>query len=186
MYSPNRIILITGPKHSGKSLCSRALGDITGWMVFDLDEVIKKQSGKSLREIFKEGQENFAKAEAEALAFASSIQRDGVIIDAGGGLIDNIEALELIKSMIQTGSENSERKEIIPVYLDVSPETAWLRILAEGELPPFLDTDNPRETHLALHRRRARAYKAMARFTVAAEGKSPREIAEEIVIFLAL
>ena len=167
----DRIILITGPKHSGKSLCALALGKITVCEAVDLDEFIEKQSGKTPRALFEEGPEFFRKA--EALALASLIRQRFRIIAAGGGLIDNPEALALL----------SRRREIIPVYLDVSAETAWQRILhaAEGgKLPPFLNTENPRETHLALHKRRAESYKTLARFTIFAENKSPEEIAGEI------
>jgi len=178
----NRIILITGPKHSGKSLCARALGKITGEEVFDLDEIIEKETGKSPRELFLDGQTIFRKAEALALErLFTGIGGDILshpnpkIISSGGGLIDNSEAMELI----------SRHEEIIIVYIDVPPETAWQRILntasKDGKLPPFLDTTNPKETHLALHKRRAETYKVLAGITVAAENKSPEEIAEEII-----
>ena len=168
-------ILITGPKHSGKSLSARALGKIMGCDSVDLDEVIEKQTGKTPRALFIEGPEIFKKA--EALALASLIQgrqrQRFRIISAGGGLIDNSEALALL----------SMRREIIVAYLDVSAETAWQRIArsaAGGELPPFLNTPKPKETHLALHERRAGAYKALALITISAEDKSPEEIAQEI------
>ena len=196
------IILITGPKHSGKTLTSRALQKIIDGEVMDLDEVVERQTGKSPRTLYKEGPEIFKRAEAQALA--SLIQPKGteetsepmvpeeskvrrnqrfLIIAAGGGLADNPEALALLSS----------RREIIVVYLDVSAETAWQRIVhtaAGGELPPFLYTENPRvkpeETHLALHNRRGEAYKALADFTISGETKSPEEIAGEIANRLAL
>lgn len=176
MYSPFRIIIITGPKHSGKTLCSLALGELTGWDVVDLDEEVKKQTGKPPRDLFIEGPEVFKKAEAMALASLIRLQeatseRSRLIIAAGGGLIDNSEAIAML----------SDRCRTIPVYLDISPRTAWQRILADGELPPFLATKNPRETHFALHTRRAKAYKAFASLTVSVEGKDPDEIALEIM-----
>jgi shikimate kinase len=49
------------------------------------------------------------------------------------------------------------------VYLEVSAETAWKRIeqaaFNGGGFPAFLDTENPKESHAALHERRAEAYK---------------------------
>ena len=182
----NRIILIAGPKCSGKSMCARALGKLIGAESVDLDEIVEDLTGKTPRVLYKEGPEIFRKA--EVLALASQIRstehdvpvepgdasRRGQriqIIAAGGGLIDNPEALALLFG----------HSEIITVYLDVSPETAWDRItLADAELPPFLNTENPKETHLALHKRRAEAYKAFAGLTVSAENKSPQEIAGEI------
>jgi shikimate kinase len=171
----NRLILITGPKHSGKSVTALALGKITGAEAVDLDEIVERQNHKSPRELFKEGPELFRKA--EALALASLVDGGNTsrltIIAAGGGLVDNAEALAIL----------SRHGEAITVYLDVSSETAWQRILstsAVGELPPFLNTENPRETHLALHKRRAEAYKALAQIAILGDDKSPEEIAEEI------
>ena len=187
----NRIILITGPKHSGKTQCARALGKITGGQAIDLDEIIEKETGRTPRELFLEGPAIFRKAETLALERAilervimersineakdSCLPQSTMrIIAAGGGLIDNGEALELI----------AQHAGIVIFYLDVLPETAWRRILdtasLDGKLPPFLDTENPKETHLALHRRRAEAYIAFADYTIGVDGKTPEEIALEI------
>ena len=173
----NKIVLITGPKHSGKTLTARALQKILGWEAGDTDEVMEKQTGKTPRVLFMESREIFQKAEERALA--SLMGECCRIISAGGGLADNGAALELLPS----------NRDIVIVYLDVSAETAWQRITdtARGaELPPFLNTENPRETHFALHERRAKAYKALAHLTIAAENRSPEEIAKEITEFLSL
>jgi len=171
----NHIIVITGPKHSGKTQCARALKKILDCEAVDLDEVVEEQSGQTPRELFKKGPEIFRKAEALALA---SLTRPGavqgnLVVAAGGGLTDNSEAMALL----------SRDKEIVTVYLEVSAETAWQRILdtaAGGELPPFLNTEDPKATHLALHTRRAKACKALAKITIQAENKSPEDIAREI------
>jgi shikimate kinase len=51
-------------------------------------------------------------------------------------------------------------------------------------LPPFLNTDNPQETHKTLHQRRAAAYKNSAYMRVQAEAKEPEQIAQEIILAL--
>jgi shikimate kinase len=168
-----RLILITGPKHSGKTLCAHALRIITGREAADLDALVEQMAGKNPRALFKEGPEIFRRVEAEALASVMRQNRNDLIIAAGGGLADNPEALALL----------ARNREVFIVYLDVSAETAWQRILhtaAGGELPPFLNTENPRETHFALHERRAKAYRALAHFTIDAENKTPDGIAREI------
>ena len=174
----NRIILITGPKHSGKSSCALALGKISGGEALDLDELVKKQTGKSPRELYTEGPEIFKKAEAAALAaIIQTAEKDfhrnqkPLIVATGGGLIDNPEALSFL----------SKRRDMRIVYLDLPPETAWQRIIkAGGELPPFLNTENPEETHRTLHERRAASYKSLAHLCIPAEDKTPAEIAGEI------
>jgi shikimate kinase len=99
-------------------------------------------------------------------------------VAAGGGLIDNPGALELLRLSALGGTR------ALTVCLEVAADTAWERVnraaQATGELPPFLDTENPRETHGALHSRRAAAYREFAASAIAAEGKTPEAIGREI------
>jgi shikimate kinase len=108
-------------------------------------------------------------------------QKEGniLVVAAGGGIIDNDEAMALLAE----ARVPSEHRQLITVYLEISAETAWQRILDSsdgGGLPPLINTNNPIETHLVLHNRRAKAYKAVAGITILAENKSPQEIAREI------
>ena len=167
-------IFIAGPKHAGKTSAARALAALCSCICIDLDEAIARRSGKSPRTLYTEGPEIFRKAEAEALAAifkpaAKAGNRSKKIVALGGGLIDNPRALALLE----------HAKSSLIVNLAVSAGTAWERICG-GELPPFLRTENPREIHCALHERRSAAYRKLARITIEAEGKSPREIALEI------
>ncbi|MDR1587494.1 MAG: shikimate kinase [Treponema sp.] len=192
------IIIITGPKHSGKTSAGLALtklfsgadgfrraADSAELCFVDLDELIERRTGRSPRALYQENRDIFREAEAEALASligkaAVPLSAPGkaavLVIAAGGGIIDNEQALALIK----------KTSGAITVYLEVSADTAWNRVDAsarrDGGLPPFLETENPRETHRALHERRAAAYRNFARIIIKAEGKSPEEIAKEIQV----
>jgi len=191
----DRIILIIGAKYSGKSLSARVLNGIIGGQIIDLDELVKKQTGKTPRELFIEGHVFFKKAEAQALAYViqrqmpmpqpmTQTEGETLIIAAGGGIIDNDEAMALISE----AKVKSSDRQLITVYLEVSAETEWQRIMetsGDGGLPPLINTNNPKETHLALHNRRAKAYKAIASIVVHAENKSPEEIAGEIAEHLS-
>jgi len=168
-------IILTGPKHSGKTTTGKALASLFSCDFIDIDELVSQRTGKSPRQLFNEGQAVFQKAEAEALAALvgsgggadSGAKRR--VIAAGGGIIDNSEALSILK-----------KSGAVMVYLDISAESAWDRITAKGELPPFLKTENPRETHRALHERRAAAYLQIADIVIETEGKPPQERAAEI------
>jgi shikimate kinase len=169
------VIFITGPKHSGKTSAGRALADRLSGTFIDLDEFISRQTGKSPRTLYGEGAGVFRKAEAEALKTLLEAGEDQAagprVIAAGGGLIDNPEALGRLK------------KAGTVVNLEVSVETAWDRIAGAAEkegLPPFLKAPDPQAAHRVLHERRAAAYREWAPFTVNGEKKSPEEIAEEI------
>jgi shikimate kinase len=179
-------IILTGPKHSGKTSAGKALASLYLCDFIDIDELILQKTGKSPRQLFSEGQAVFQKAEAEALAVradsgggadnaggASGAKAKRRVIAAGGGIIDNSEALSVLK-----------KSSAVTVYLNISAESAWDRIAAGGELPPFLKTENPRETHRALHERRAVAYQQIANIVIQAEGKSSKEIAADIFLRL--
>ncbi|MDR1863116.1 MAG: shikimate kinase [Treponema sp.] len=170
---PVQIVLLTGPKHSGKTTAGRALAGPWGGRFIDLDDGVEKRTGKTPRTLFREGPEVFRAAEAEALAEVLE-SRERIVAAAGGGLADNGGAMELLK----------KARNLFIVCLDVPAETAWNRILetaAGGGLPPFLQSGNPRETHRRLHERRARVYRAIAHRVVSAGGKSPGAIAGEIM-----
>jgi shikimate kinase len=173
-----RVIALSGPKHCGKSAVGRALGEKLRCRCFDLDTEIERRSGRSPRELFKEGADVFRKAEAETLG---RLLQDrcgtpgGIILALGGGIIDNPAALTLLNNGALT-----------MVYLEVSAETAWKRIEAaaktEGELPPFLQGAAPKTRHRDLHERRAAAYRARADLIINAENKSVETIAGELCV----
>jgi len=178
-------IFLTGPKHSGKTSAGKALALLCSCDFIDLDKLILQRTGKSPRQLFSESPAIFQKAEAEAMAALIETNNAGTdsagqgrrIISTGGGIIDNAEAIAALKKSGAT-----------VVYLNISAATAWRRIAnsADGELPPFLRTENPRETHRALHERRAAAYQQFADIVIEAEGKSSKEIAAEILKLLQI
>lgn len=191
------VILILGPKHSGKTSAGKALARFCSAAVFppdmirnreeafagsaefiDLDELVERRTGKSPRVLYREGPGIFRGAEAEALR--ALLEGEGgdsgriTVAAAGGGLADNGKALEILK----------KSRTALTVYIDVPAETAWKRIRAAadetGELPPFLDTENPQETHRLLHTRRGAIYRELANITVKA-GNTPEETATDIL-----
>jgi O-acetyl-ADP-ribose deacetylase (regulator of RNase III)/shikimate kinase len=174
------MILLMGPKHSGKTTIGRILASLLSGEFTDLDELIEAQTGKSPRILYQEGVPVFRNAEFKALE--SLLVRSGEgektpvrVMAAGGGIIDNPSTMK------QLGS--AERPLL--VYLKLTPETAWERIRLEaektGELPPFLNSPNPQETHRALHERRAWSYQETADMIVFTEQKKPETIAREIM-----
>jgi shikimate kinase len=182
-------IVILGPKHSGKTSVGRALAKILGRAFIDLDKLIEEETGKPPRALYQEGAAVFQKAEAASLGRAlgegpslghgaeagnPAAPAQGRVIAAGGGIIDNAEAAVLLR-----GASSANRAAL--VYLDVSAKTAWGRIASEAELPPFLKTADPEETHRLLHERRAAAYQELAGFVIFAENRTIDEICDRII-----
>jgi shikimate kinase len=168
------IIVLTGPKHAGKTSAGKALAGLGGSRFIDLDALVESRTGKTPRELFREGPHVFRKAEVESLeaVLVEHAPDEGdIVLAAGGGLIDNHRAVGLLK----------KNGRAFVAYLSITAATAWRRIAAAGELPPFLNTENPEETHRVLHERRGEGYRKMAEIIVDCENKSPEEIAREIM-----
>jgi shikimate kinase len=168
-----QFIVLVGPKHSGKTSAGKELAALLSGGFVDLDDHITQRTGKSPRALYIEGPDVFKQAEAGALAaiFEAAQSPSPLVIASGGGVIDNPDALSLLKN----------NAAAISVFLDVAVKTAWERIKKAGELPPFLKTENPAETHRSLHERRAAAYRRLAALVIKADDKTPPEIAREIV-----
>jgi len=190
------MIVLIGPKHSGKTSVGRELALLLELPFYDLDRLIEEQAGQSVRALYNAGPELFRQAEEAALEAilraagdgrktfekrftqrrrgAEIAEKEGGILAAGGGITDNPGALALL-----TGGNTQH----ITVYLDVPAQTAWQRIINAGELPPFLGaetTEASMEKHRLLHERRSNDCRKIARFSVTAGEKTPVELAAEI------
>jgi shikimate kinase/Fe-S-cluster containining protein len=177
------LLLLCGPKHSGKTCAGLALREILGCDFVDVDALIEEREGVSARTLYRlKGPEFFQQAEARAIVSIMGRAGEGgaLIAAAGGGLIDNEAAMNAV-----TGGGR-----VVIVYLEVSAAVAWRRIEEEardgGGLPAFLDAENPKEAHAALHERRAAAYKERAHITIDAEEKTPRQLARQIAGQIAI
>jgi shikimate kinase len=188
-------ILLLGPKHSGKTSAGKALAArlqrYASAEFIDLDALIEAQTGKSPRALSTEGgAAAFHEAEARALhtALDEEARRDPAlcwrIVATGGGLVDNETARAVLAAALKNAAGS-----VIAVFLEVSVETAWERVLrsaeADGELPPFLRTENPEAAHRRLHERRNAACAALARIRVDADGKTPEAVAAAIAAVIA-
>ncbi|MDR1389836.1 MAG: prolipoprotein diacylglyceryl transferase [Treponema sp.] len=173
--SPGLVVLL-GPKHSGKTSTGKILADLLAVPFYDLDTLVENKTGESPRALYSRGENIFRSAEYETLkAFLEtttetrSAAKRQVVLATGGGIIDNKKSVTLLSG------------GCLKIYLEADVETAWKRI-SSGPLPAFLDRENPKESHRVLHERRAKDYKAFADITVPVESKTPEETAREISV----
>jgi shikimate kinase len=159
---PARVALI-GFMGSGKSTVGRLLAARLGYAFLDLDDWIRRKSGRSVRQIFEtEGEEAFRALEAAALREVGARRR--LVLAAGGG------------APIREANRVFFR-EAATVYLEISFEEFLRRTAANPDRPL---RDRPPAELAALFESRLQVYRELG-IRVSSQGRSPREVVEEIV-----
>ncbi len=165
----NNIALI-GFMGSGKTTVSHALHALCGLQELDTDQMIVQREKMTIAEIFAQMGEPYFRA-AEQAVIESLENTHGAVISCGGGAACRKENVESLK-----------RSSTI-VLLTATPETTLERVGSSTERPILnghMNTDYIRE----LQEKRRAFYEAAADITVATDGKTPEEIAKEIVSYI--
>ncbi|HVI41052.1 MAG TPA: shikimate kinase [Anaerovoracaceae bacterium] len=198
---PNRIFLI-GYMGSGKTTVSKILSKMTGSAYIDMDQEIEKAEGMPIRKMFiKFGEHEFRNKESELLdklchvanavdimagestgtqrvldkvskykAFAE--RKENLIVSCGGGIIlDDLNRKILNRQYT--------------IFLEAMPETLFQRVNGDTNRPfAFMDVNDETERlqkFLELYKKRKPLYQEAASLTIQTDGKSPEEIAGEIL-----
>jgi shikimate kinase len=141
-------ILLIGPPGAGKSTVGVALAKELKMQFVDTDQVIEKETGKSITDIFVvDGEAYFRALEVETLK--SVLRFETGVISLGGGAPISEEAQQVIKD-----------SESHIVFLDVSLATAAPRVGFNRDRPLLLG--NPRAQWQALSDKRRPIYEMLA------------------------
>lgn len=151
MSGNNCILVLMGIKHCGKSTQGRLIARKFHVPFYDTDDVIKKQTGLTAREIYSsKGAEAFMASEADACSFIISqaaplekYAKNGItaVVATGGGICNNAKAINLLK-------KNGKF-----VFLKAEEKIAADRIVREAKiledgtpanLPAYIAKKNPR------------------------------------------
>lgn len=159
-----RVVLV-GPMGAGKSTVARRLGEHWGLGVRDTDQDIEVLAGKPVSEIFvDDGEEHFRALEVAAVA-AALVEHDGVLALGGG-------------AVLAPATQEALRGHAV-VYLEVGVADAVKRVgLGHGR--PLL-LGNVRARVMKLLEERAPIYTAVATITVDTNGRTPDDVAAEII-----
>ena len=138
-------IVVVGFMGTGKSVVAKTLAEKLGREFLELDAIVEKREGLSIKEIFKnKGEVYFRELERDAVKEA--IKKDGQIISAGGGAIIDEENLKALK------------KNGIIICLEASPDVILKRTKG-NTCRPLLNVPDPKERIEELLEKRAAYYK---------------------------
>jgi len=141
-------VILVGLPGSGKSAVGRRLAGRHHATFVDLDQIVERQSGKSVPAIFDaEGEAGFRRREREAVLSLGPANPDPelrrVVATGGGTVIDPRNRWQLYRGRF-------------PVWLDGSPEILAGRLVRSANVRPLVSGQNPAGTlrQLAADRRR--------------------------------
>ncbi len=180
----NKLIYLLGVKHSGKSTTGRELAALMNLPFVDMDTEIEKMTGMPVRRLFVEqGAEIFKQAEAAVCEKISYECSQGVIA-TGGGICSNPHALAFLQKDVI-------RKKAHLVMLNLSEYEVCSRIIAvskeRGSYPAYIARGNPkneedvRRIFSSVYAERTSSYKEFCQIVIETDGKTPREISQEIL-----
>jgi 3-dehydroquinate dehydratase type I len=161
-------IFLTGFMGTGKSTVSRVLAERTGLPAVEMDELIEKEEGRRVADIFlEEGEEHFRDMETSLLL---TLYRGGrQIVSCGGGLVLRPENVAVMHALGRV------------VHLTASPETILKRLSHEAANRPKLRNRMSVEGISDLYEERRTSYERAANFTVRTDGREVEDIVREII-----
>jgi shikimate kinase len=162
------VCVLVGPPGSGKTSTGEALAEALGVPFRDTDADIEQAAGKPIPEIFvDDGEPHFRTLERAAVA-AALASFDGVVALGGGAVLAEQTRAALAGHTV--------------VFLSVELPDAIKRVgLGQGR--PLLAV-NPRATLKHQLAQRRPLYESVATLTVVTDGRTPEEVAAEILAAL--
>lgn len=160
--SPAHIILI-GFMGSGKSSVARMLAAKTGLRLLETDELVVREAGCSVADIFaKEGEDGFRSRERAVLKALSSQEQS--VVSCGGGVVVRAQNRSLLAELGTI------------VYLEVSAEESLARVGQDDNRPLLRGSIAP---HQLLEQRRG-WYEEIADIRVDTSAKGVAQVADEV------
>jgi len=168
-------IVLIGYRGTGKSTVGRLIAPQLVMPFVDADEELERRAGQSIREVFANGGEP-AFRDMEAAVLADLMDQDKRVLALGGGVVLRPENRELI----------SQAKNCV-VWLQADAKTLEERIssdAATSQRRPNLTISGGLTEVEQLLTIREPLYHECAQFAVNTEGKTPEQIAAEVVSLL--
>jgi shikimate kinase len=161
-------VVLVGLSGSGKTTVARLLARRLGWRFVDTDQVIQRQAGMTVQEIFRsQGEPAFRTLETETVVDVCRRSRQ-VIATGGGSMVNDTNRSHLLNGNLV-------------VFLESSPETLAGRLSRNmGREPrPLLENSDLVERLAELGRQRDQFYRS-ADHVVQTDQRTPREVVDVI------
>lgn len=164
-------LILIGFRGAGKSVVGKRVAERLGMNFLDLDEVIEKEFGGSILEIFeKEGEEGFRERECRALEACRGVKKS--VIAVGGGAVLREANREFLKKLGML------------VYLNVSPGEAFKRIKTSerkgSRRPSLTGLSMDVETEVLISKREP-IYRSIADFEIDTHQRSVEGVAGAVI-----
>lgn len=122
-------IVLIGMPGAGKTTIGRKLSKALGRPVMDADDKVVEQTGRTIKDLFQEGEDVFRQAETEAVKTLAAM--DGIIISCGGGVVKRPENIGYLQ---QNGKIFFLNRELAAIAGSVDKVTRPLLNSAEDRL----------------------------------------------------
>jgi 3-dehydroquinate synthase len=160
-------IWLQGPSGAGKSTTGRILSSLRGVGFADIDELVERNAGRSVTEIFADGGEaEFRRLERQTIRAFVEEATGHYVVALGAGALEDPETRRLIAS---TG---------LRFFLDLTVDEAIAR-LENGERRPLLERADRHAAWSDLYRRRIELY-SDADHRVDTSNRDPADVAAEL------
>lgn len=168
----NRPIIFIGYMGCGKSTISKNLASWLGVPVYDTDEMIVEQQGKSINDIFaNDGEEAFRDMETQLITELLGKNNEMYVLSVGGGLPIREKNMNILKTLGTV------------VYLKAEPEVIYSRVCNDTNRP-LLKGENLMTKIKDMLKVRGPLYEKCAGITIEAENKSINKVTKEIKRYL--
>ncbi len=122
-------IVLIGMPGAGKTTIGRKLSKALGRPVLDADDKVVEQTGRTIKDLFQEGEDVFREAETEAVKTLAAM--DGIIISCGGGVMKRPENMAYLQ---ETGKIFFLNRDLAAIAGSVDKVTRPLLNSAEDRL----------------------------------------------------